>query len=82
MSVNRLNTRLATFQVSLQNRPMKPRRTPADYRLQGIAAALAELSHAHMQRDLALLVLESLTLSVDDLKKAGADRYDLEALKK
>jgi|HubBroStandDraft_2_1064218.scaffolds.fasta_scaffold427755_1 hypothetical protein len=61
---------------------MKTRRTPADYRLQGIATALAELSHAHMQQDQALRVLESLTLSVDDLRKAGADPYDLDALKK
>jgi hypothetical protein len=49
-------------------------------RYQGIAAALAELARAHMERDLALLVLESLGLSIADLKKAGADAYDIEVI--
>jgi hypothetical protein len=51
-------------------------------RLQGIAAALAELSRAHMEADLAAMVLQSLGLSVSDLKQAGANPYDLEALQK
>jgi hypothetical protein len=49
---------------------------------QGIAAALAELARAHMEPDLALVVLESLGLWVADLKKTGADPHDLEALQK
>ncbi len=50
-------------------------------RLQGIAAAFAELSRAHKEPDLAAMVLNGLGLSVSDLKSAGADAYDLEALK-
>jgi hypothetical protein len=50
------------------------KRTKADYRLQGIACALAELAHAHMEPDLARMVLESLTLTLDDLRAAGAAR--------
>jgi hypothetical protein len=52
----------------------------ARYRLPGVAAALGELSRAHMEPDLAAMVLESLGLSLSDLKQAGADPYDLEAL--
>jgi hypothetical protein len=52
----------------------------ASLRLQGIAAALGELSRTHMEPDLAAMVLESLGLSVSNLKNAGADPYDLEAL--
>ncbi len=44
------------------------------------AVALAELSRTHMEPDLAVTVLKSLGLSVSDLKNAGADPYDLEAL--
>jgi hypothetical protein len=47
-------------------------------RYQGIAVALAELARAHMEADLALMVLKSLGLSVVNLKNAGADAYDLE----
>jgi len=64
---------------SLRLRP-RPRRRIENLRLQGIAAALGELSRAHMEPDLAAMVLESLGLSVSDLKKAWADPYDLEAL--
>jgi hypothetical protein len=38
------------------------------YRLQGIAAALGEFSRAQMEPDLAAMVLESLGLSLSDLK--------------
>jgi hypothetical protein len=54
----------------------------ANLRLQGIAVALAELARAHMEPDLAHMVLDSLGVTVSDLKAAGADPYDLEALKK
>ncbi len=55
-------------------------RQPADYRLQGIAAALAEIADAHLERDLARMVLESLEVTVKDLQLAGADAYDLERI--
>lgn len=64
---------------SLRLRPRSQKRID-NLRLQGIAAALAELSRAHMEPDLAAMVLNSLGLSVSDLKRAGADPYDLEAL--
>ena len=60
----------------------KADRDPADYRLQGIAAALAELAHAHMKPELARMVLDSLGLSLADLRSAGADPQDLKLLKK
>lgn len=50
-------------------------------RLQGIACALGELAEAHMERDLAMMVLSSLGLSIDDLEAAGADSFDLNRLK-
>jgi hypothetical protein len=56
-------------------------RQPADYRLQGIAAALGELADAHFERDLAKMVLESLGVSLRDLQLAGADAHDLTRLK-
>ncbi len=46
-------------------------------RMQGIACALAELADVHMEPDLAAMVLQSLGLTVADLKKAGADAFDL-----
>lgn len=49
-------------------------------RLQGIAAALAELSRTHMESDLAAMVLDSLGVTVNELRAAGADAYDLAAL--
>jgi hypothetical protein len=52
-------------------------RPPTNYRLQGIAPALAELARAHMEPDLALMVLDSLGLTIGELKAAGADPYDL-----
>jgi len=52
------------------------------YRLQGIAAALGKLARAHMEPDLAHMVLDSLALSVADLEAAGADPHDLEPLQK
>jgi hypothetical protein len=64
---------------SLRLRPRSQKRID-NLRLQGIAAALAELSRAHMEPDSAAMVLSSLGLSVSDLKSAGADPYDLEAL--
>jgi hypothetical protein len=75
-----MKTRLpAPASRNLRLRPRSQRRI-ANLRLQGIAAALAELSRTHMEPDLAVMVLESLGLSIADLKAAGADRYDLEAL--
>ncbi len=60
---------------NLRLRPRSQRRID-NLRLQG-AAALAELPRTHMEPDLAAMVLESLGLSIADLKAAGADRYDL-----
>jgi hypothetical protein len=59
----------------------KKQRSPGDYRLQGIAAALGELADAHYERDLAEMVLKSLGVSIGDLQKAGADAFDLARLK-
>jgi hypothetical protein len=64
---------------SLRLRPRSRRRID-NLRYQGIAVALGELACAHMEPDLALMVLESLDLSVADLKNAGAEAYDVEAL--
>ena len=58
-----------------------PPSPPANYRLQGIAAALGALAREHMEPDLAAAVLDSLGLTVKDLEAAGADPYDLEPLK-
>jgi hypothetical protein len=66
--------------LSRPNRARHARRV-ANLRLQGIAAALAELARAHMEPDLATMVLDSLGLTVADLQAAGADAHDLEALK-
>ena len=71
--------RRAPTSHSLRIRPHSQRRIDS-LRLQGIAAALAELSRAHMEPDLAVMVLTSLGLSLSDLKNVGADPYDLEAL--
>ena len=49
-------------------------------RMQGIACALAELADAHLEEDLAGMVLQSLGYTLADLKAAGADPYDLERL--
>jgi hypothetical protein len=74
------------FSGSNRVRPRLPRnrarhaRRVANLRLQGIAAALAELARAHGEPDLALMVLDSMNLSVAELKAAGADAYDLHAL--
>ena len=53
----------------------------ANLRLQGIAAALGKLARTHMEPDLALIVLDSLGLTIADLEAGGADAYDLEAIK-
>jgi hypothetical protein len=66
---------------SLRLRPRSQRRID-NLRHQGIAAALGELACPHMEPDLAAMVLDSLGLTIADLKKAGADPYDLEALQK
>jgi hypothetical protein len=57
-----------------------PPRPPTNYRLQGIAAALGALAREHMEPHLAAMVLDSLGLTLADLKAAGADTYDLEPL--
>jgi hypothetical protein len=56
------------------------RRHAYNHRLQGIAAALGELAGAHMEPELAAMVLDSLGLTIPDLQRAGADAYDLEHL--
>jgi hypothetical protein len=60
----------------------RTRRRIENLRLQGIACALAELARAHMEPDLAHMVLDSLGISVSDLKAAGAEPHDLEPLQK
>jgi hypothetical protein len=54
----------------------------ADARLQGIAAACAVLARDHGEPDDAAMVLDSLGLTIADLETAGADAYDLEALRR
>ena len=49
-------------------------------RLQGVAAALGTLAAITGQPALAAMVLDSLGLTLADLKRAGADAYDLAAL--
>jgi hypothetical protein len=56
-------------------------RAPGDYRLQGIAAALGELADAHLEPDLAAMVLNSLGLTIADLRRSGADAYDMRRLR-
>ncbi len=66
-----------------KNGGMKKQLSPVDAaRLQGIACALGELAETHMEPDLAGMVLQSLGLTVADLKAAGADPYDLARLPK
>ena len=58
------------------------RRTEIDRaRLQGIAVALAEVAGSQMEPDVAIFALKNLGFTVADLKKAGADSYDLDILK-
>jgi acetyl esterase/lipase len=45
-----------------------------------VAAALGTLARDHRQPDLALMVLDSLGLTITDLVRAGADPYDLQPL--
>jgi hypothetical protein len=61
------------------NRARHARRV-ANLRLQRIAAACAALARDHGEPDEAAMLLRTLDLSVDDLRAAGADAYDLEAL--
>jgi hypothetical protein len=56
-------------------------RRVANWRLQGIAAALACLAREHREPDLAMTVLTSMDLSFADPERARADPYDLEPLK-
>jgi hypothetical protein len=58
----------------------RPANPTANLRLQGVAAALATLARDHRQPDLAAMVLDSLGLSIADLRRAGADPHDLEHL--
>lgn len=74
--------RVTTFSKRIRQNLLKM--TPdriQDARLQGIACALGELAGAHMEPDLAKGVLQSLGLTVADLKAAGADPHDLDPLK-
>jgi hypothetical protein len=52
-----------------------------NFRLQGVALALGELAGPHLEPDLAAMVLESLDITLDELRAAGADAYDLARLK-
>jgi hypothetical protein len=52
----------------------------ARYRLQGYRRSRRTFPRSHMEPDLAAMVLESLGLSLSDLKQAEADPYVLEAL--
>ncbi len=67
--------------VDKASRQGKGRTVIDNARLQGIAAALGELAGPQMEPDLALGVLESLGLTLADLREAGADPYDLKLLK-
>src|ERR1700751_1579184 len=57
----------------------RPANPSTDLRLHGVAAALGSLARDHRQPDLAAMVLDSLGLTLADLKRAGADAYDLAA---
>lgn len=61
---------------------MTARKSIDAHRLQGIACALGELAGAHMEPDLAGIVLKSLGLTVADLEAAGADPHDLEQMRR
>jgi hypothetical protein len=50
-----------------------PTRPPANYHLQGAAAALGAFAREHLEPDLAAAVLASLALTVTDLEAARAD---------
>jgi hypothetical protein len=58
----------------------RPANPTANLRLQGVAAALGTLARDHREPDLAVMVLDSLSLTFKDLEAAGADAYDLEPL--
>ena len=60
---------------------MKKPREKSDYRLQGIACALGELAHAFDNADLARNVLDSMGITLAQLRDAGADPLDLKLLK-
>jgi len=74
-------TGLARSKTLSQSAAMKKPREKSDYRLQGIGCALGELAHAQMEADLAPSVLDSLGISFDQLRNAGADPLDLKLLK-
>ncbi len=54
---------------------------PTGERVATCIAALGELARAHTEPDLAAMVLDSLGLTIADLKAAGADHHDLALLK-
>jgi hypothetical protein len=58
----------------------RPANPSANLRLQGIATALGIIARDHRQPALAAMVLDSLGLSLADLKRAGADACDLASL--
>ena len=60
-------------------RRRRPAQPVTNFRLQGVASALAAVSREQLQPGLAARVLDSLGLTVADLKAAGADAYDLAA---
>jgi hypothetical protein len=68
------------LRIPRPNRARHARRV-ANLRLQGIATACAVLARDHGEPDDAAMVLDSLGLTVADLEAAGADPYDLEALR-
>jgi hypothetical protein len=73
-------TRRSRIRPRVYVRQPHPANPSTDLRLQGVAAALGTLARDHRQPDLAAMVLDSLGLTLADLKRAGADAYDLAAL--
>jgi len=80
MTPRRAKRKLTTRKFPLFLASGRRRHHAYNHRLQGIAAALGELASTHGEPDFAAMVLDSLNLSVADLRRAGADAYDLEYL--
>jgi hypothetical protein len=72
--------RRARIRPRVYARQPRPANPSTDLRLQGVAAALGTLARDHRQRDLAAMVLDTLGLTIADLRHAGADAYDLAPL--
>jgi hypothetical protein len=68
-------TRRSRIRPRVYVRQPRPANPSTDLRLQGVAAALGSLARDYRQPDLAAMVLDSLGLTLADLKRAGADAY-------